>query len=277
MSAIKNASVRAPRQRCRRLGRAVRGTLTAAGLVVLGGQAALAGDTPPLAGRTPLSNAELAALRGGFITEDGLEVTFGMRLKFDLDRDLQFVAEFRPAPDRNDDRAHGRGKKGAFAPGEFRASFSRSGADGGEDAVTTVERRADGTIAVSGGPDGGIELAGSPEIAIPGGTAEIENRADGFALTADGEFPVRLEQGPDGIVVVVGDSRTTLIEDRLGPDGFSTQLSNRRNGADLIHDALLDVDVHNFSELSALRKAGVQRRRLQSLVNRGLVDFATRR
>jgi len=278
MSAIPIAPTRTPSRR-------VAGAALAAALLLLGGAQAPAGEAPLLAARTPLSEAELAALRGGFITEDGLEITFGMRLKFNLDNEVQFVAEFQPAldrgkaRDRGNDRQRGRAEKsaGAFVPGEFRASFRRSGAQEGEDAVTTVERKADGSIAVSGGPDEGIRPAASPGIAIPGGTAEIENRGDGFVLAADGEVPIRLEQGADGIVVVIGDARTTLIEDRLGPDGFSAQLSNRRNGADVLHEALLDIDVHNFSELSTVRKAGAQRQRLQRLVSRGMVDFGARR
>ena len=44
----------------------------------------------------PLADAELAALRGGFHTADGLEISFGYRVELAVEDGLQLTARFNP-------------------------------------------------------------------------------------------------------------------------------------------------------------------------------------
>lgn len=243
----------APGLACAVLGVAVLAAATAAG----------AGESPVLAGRAPLGDAELAAIRGGFVTHDGLEITFGMRMRVNIDQKLELVAEFRPGS-----KGH-RGKKGRA----FEASFNPVGGGG---PGTRIRRGEDGAIAIATG-EGDLEIADSPTVPIPGGTAELVSHDDGLTLSADGDLPLTLEEGPDGVALRLGSEETTLVEDRLGLEGLNSRVANRRSGADVVHDAILDVDVHNFSRLAEVRKKAARIGRLQGLVNRGIVQFGGRR
>ncbi len=211
------------------------------------------------AGARPLADDELAALRGGFHTADGLEISFGYRVELDVEDGLQLTARFNPAA---------------------RAGQSALGVSlgDGEGPLAGLELAGDGTVQV---------LAGAPKVTRgANGTryefsdeviARLRDNGEGFTFSSGGEVPVNLEQAGNGLHLVVGDGTRTLVIDRLGPQGIDAKVANRLDGAGIDHQLFFDVDLLNFSELAPARQAAQTGRRLQNLINRGVVGSLTPR
>ncbi len=229
----------------------------------------------PLAGLQPLPSAELAALRGGYFGADGLEISFGVKIDLNVDDRLLLSTYFNAHPGRG----HGKSRRGG--PKHHR------GTDGLQLRLWDDER---------GAPSAGLKLAGNGAIEVLEGAPEIIESADGlrykfadqtvadltpgadgYKLTTNGKLPVSLVKTAKGLELTVGDEATTLIKDRISPRQISAQLANRLHDTSVTHRMTIDISVNNFRQMEAARKSGMSTRRIQRLVNRGMLDFGARR
>ena len=273
------------------VGRQPRAALASASLLVLATLiSGAAGAAQPAAGAgqllldhaTPLSDAELAELRGGFITPDGLQISIGFRLELDIDDRLMLATEFTPqwTPASNGGgKQHKPGKstgwKG-FAPGELRLTLQRKGGSG------------NGSVQFAIGPSGDVEvLNGSPQVQeIDGGkryafedgvAAEVANGGQGTRVTAGGDLPVVLTQTKNGLELSVGDESTTAVLNRITRDLISSRLVNRQDHAQVDQRLNVDVNLLNFSDTGHVRSLRSSSLHVLKLVNGGLVRAMTPR
>jgi len=241
----------------------------AAGLALLAalpaGGVAAADSTAPLAfgtfGAAPVADNELATLRGGFITAEGLEISFGFRVELDVADRLQLTARFNPIA----------------KSGEPAVGLSLGGdAPGGP--LTELEVTRDGKLQVLAGTPKVTERKGGTRYRFgDGAVAELPDSGDGFTFTSGGALPVTLTQSGEGLDLVVGDATTTLVVDRLSPRGVDAKVANRLDGAGIDHQLFFDINLLNFSDLAPARRVAHTGRRLQNLVNRGVVGWLTPR
>lgn len=209
-----------------------------------------AAEPKPFAGMTPLERTELAALRGGFFTPEGLEISFAVRMELDIKDKLHFVTRLNPNR-------------------ELEVVFDGPGR--GRGPSTTLRRREKGSIEIASGDGPPIPIASSGRFELADGSkGSVAETARGLVVSTDGGVPVTVNEGPQGLEVVVGDAETTFVRDELGLGRFSAQVVNRQDDAGITHNATLDVNVHNFSHLAELNKAIAQIRRLRDLVGGGL-------
>jgi hypothetical protein len=209
----------------------------------------------------PLSDAELAAFRGGFVTPHGLEISLGFRLDLDISDRLTLATEFKPQ------WASPGGKK---APGELLVTLVQKGAPGSE------------PVSLSIGPNGQVKvLSGNPQVhdidggkryAFEGGVAaDVAQGGLGSRVTAGGDLPVVLAQTKDGLELRVGDEATTAVWNRITRGLVSAHLTNRRNDAQISQHLNVDVNLLNFHDTAHLRALRTSSLRVLKLVNGSLI------
>lgn len=259
----------------------VRGLLAGASLAVLAALSAgpVAAAQPPIAGETldfdharPLSDAELADLRGGFITPDGLQISLGFRLDLDIDDRLMLTTEFAPQWAAAQTRAgkHAKGQSNGFAPGELRLTLQRKGAVGGDPVQFAIGPR--GEVTVLNGNAQVQEIEGGKRYAFGDGVAaEIANGGKGTKVTAGGELPVVLAQNQDGLRLSVGDQRTTEVLSQITRHLIGARLVNRQDHAQVSQRLNVDVNLLNFNDTNHLRSTRGSSLNLLRLVNGSLV------
>lgn len=305
---------------------------------------------PLLAGEQALAEGELAELRGGFVTKEGLEISFGFQIDLDLDDRLALSMQFDPWSgngDRDRDRmAKSRGEpksprapkspkspkapKAPKAPHGSQASKAK-GHEGGSakaskagwhdqgsakgkpgsqatlanreglfgDLRLTIEDKTAGRDEAGAPPlaeldlhrdRGAAVLSGAPEVTeIEGGSrfafaddvvADVTRSAGDLTVEArvGNDLPVRVVRTAQGVDLEVGDETTgTRIVDHISPNLVASRSVNRLDGADVDHQVRFDINLLNFSDLAAARKPYQNGRRVQRLVDRGLVQMLTRR
>lgn len=207
-------------------------------------------EREPFSEMSPLERSELAALRGGFFTPEGLEISFAVRLQLDIEDKLRFTTRLRPNR-------------------ELEVEFGDPG--GGAGSSTTLKRRDNGSIEIATGDGPPLPIASDGHFDLPDGSGgSVAQTSDGLVVSTDGGVPVTLDEGPQGLEVTIGDAETTFVRDQLGLGRLSAQVVNRQDDAAITHRAILDVDVHNFSDLAGLSQAANQARRLRDAVSGGL-------
>ena len=145
------------------------------------------------------------------------------------------------------------------------------------------------------GPLAGLELAGDGTVQVLAGAPKVTRGANGTRYKFSDDAVAELRDNGEGFtfasggavpVTLAGRQRarprgrrraTTLVIDRLGPQGIDAKVANRLDGVDIDHQLFFDVDLLNFSELAPARQAAQTGRRLQNLINRGVVGSLTPR
>jgi len=239
--------------------------------VVAAGSGATAAATLRLDAE-PLGRAELATLRGGLFTHDGYEFRFGMRFELDIDDEFRVLTEIKPAVPERPKRSERpeRPERGfGFDDGELEVTLT------GKDSVPAgFTRKKGGKVVASGAASKEEPGAGHTRYTFKDGTvADVVESEEGFTLNTDGDHPVRIVQNKKtGLAIEVGDSETSLARNAITPEGISALLTNRRNGATLAQRAIVDIEVLNHTKMAAHRKARLAARRMQDLVNGGLIQ-----
>ncbi len=238
-------------------------------------QANAAAPSSPLAGLQPLAPAELAALRGGFFSADGLEISFGVQIDLNVDNRLLLSTFFNSHQAHRHAKSRRGGRRSNRNTGGLQLSLWE---DGRSAPSVGLKLAGDGAIEVLEGAAEVIESANGLRYQFADQmAAELTPTTDGYKLTTNGDLPVSLLKTTKGIELTVGDEATTLIKDRVSPQQISAQLANRLHGTSVTHRMTVDINVNNFHQMDAARKAGMSARRLQRLVNRGILDFGARR
>lgn len=209
----------------------------------------------------PLSDAELAGFRGGFITPNGLEISLGFRLDLDINDRLRIATEFKP---------HWGSSAGKKAPGELLVTLIQKDAPGSE--AVQLGIKPDGKVEVLGGNPQLQEFDGGQRYTFGGDVAaEVAKGGQGTKVTAGGDLPVVLTQTKDGLELRVGDEATTGAWSRITRELISAQLVNRQHGARVHQNLNIDVNLLNFHETSHLRSAQLSSLRVLKVVNGGLI------
>lgn len=238
------------------------------------GAATLPGAAPELEAlvRVPevaIDAAELARYRGGFFTPGGLEISFGLRFELDIDDKLRLVTRFTP---RN---GPGKGKWSwaDFETGAFELVYKDKG---GADPLAELRRNADGLVEGAGVKQ--VEdLPNGKLYEFEGGVAaKLIETKNGFKLATTGDLPVEVKKGKKGVEIKAGDETTTFVQNHINAEQFLARLANRQDGASIRQDAILDLNVLNYSDVAAATRTVTQARRLQNLVNLGVVQFGVR-
>lgn len=181
-----------------------------------------ASPADPFAGLTPLSAVELAELRGGFVTVDGLKIAFAVTIAFDFDGELGLQTWLKP---------------------EGLGGFVLTTPEG------MLMRDEHGALTVLGDPQ--IDTDGTATTYDFGTlVAKVEETANGgFRLTTDGDLPIDLDQTGHALFQTIGDLGTTMAETRAMLGRVSSILSNTRNDTKVSLLATMGIDVLNHGEL----------------------------
>lgn len=238
-------------------------------------QANAAAPSSPLAGLQPLLPAELAALRGGYFGADGLEISFGVQIDLNVDNRLLLSTFFNS----HQGRRHAKSRRGGRRHDRSTSGLQLSlWGDDRDTPSAGLKLMGDGAIEVLEGAPEVIESADGRRYQFADQTvAELTPAKDGYRLTTNGDLPVSLIKTTKGLELTVGDEATTLIKDLVSPQQISSQLANRLHDTSVTHRMTIDISVDNFRQMDAARKSGMSARRIQRLVNRGVLDFGARR
>jgi len=265
-----------PRARFRRHA-GIGGTVAIAALLVMpaGALQAATGSELTLTGLdTPLSDGELASLRGGFLTEGGLEITFGFRLDLEIGDKLKLSSQFKPLAKPDKPARPGMQLWQGFENGELELTLTKkqhaADKDGGGEAGGGIKVAGDGEVEVLAGPTdgfgGGDGYSGSDHQA-----AKVVKTDDSVILTSKGDTPVKATIDKDGFEVVVGDPKTTSVVNRIGRDQVSARITNRRHGARIKQRLIVDVNLLNFSQFGKAQEIRRKAGRLSNQIGRGII------
>lgn len=231
-------------------------------------------ESEPLV-RVPVSAidpGELADFRGGFFGPNGLEISFGLRFEVDIDDQLRLITHFTPS--KRDDFSPPKWSWSDLENGEFELVYK--GKDAGSGPPAELRRTADGTV-VGSGVSQITEIPGGQRYEFDNGlVADVLDKANGFELGTNSDLPVHLVQDGKSVELKIGDVATTLVQNQVSPGVVLARLANRRDDASVRHDMILDLNVLNYSDLAHASRAVAQARRVQHLVNRGVVQFGMR-
>ena len=188
-------------------------------LLPWGGSDALAAADSPFAGLQPMSANELARYRGGFVTINGWELAFSVKIDINIDDSFRTTTWLSPLANLSPE----------VAPPNVTVPTTgiRIGADG-------VPVR--------------VSQPAAPRPDVPEQTqSAAASPVNGIEIEGTG-FPVQLDQSSGGIVQKVGTADTTLVETVVNLNRISQIVANTRNNASIQALTTLTIDLLNHSD-----------------------------